>query len=407
MNIKKVILLFGNLWNLYDAQEANVDVTNIILKESINDKLDEKTFKLSNNTIIVNSIEEIDFYIDFLTKKEKFDAILSFTDRNQGVYLAHFYSHKYNVSDPAFLTPLESVEILQNKMMTRRHLHDNNLATIKSLSTLSYKDAKDFLESLNNQPIIIKPVDAEGSLGVEKINNINELENYFRRKKNDQPVMLEEFINGIEYSVEAISYKGNHKILGLTKKELIGENEFNHNPFVEKGHTFPAKIEQIHEDLIITYVTTFLDSLNVKSGITHSEVIFTKKGPILIESHLRPGGDLIPRLIELATDVKVFKSCYQVYVGNYKEVHFKYNKEASILYFVSKPGVIQAIDYNSDVEIAEELYKLNIKKNIGDKIDKITNTDDRNLGYLVTHSHSNSYKKAFDLSKQFQFILQD
>ena len=53
-----------------------------------------------------------------------------------------------------------------------------------------------------------------------------------------QEVILEEFIEGPEYSGESIAYEGKYKLLAITEKHTTGAPHF-----VEIGHRQPALLE--------------------------------------------------------------------------------------------------------------------------------------------------------------------
>ena len=101
--------------------------------------------------------------------------------------------------------------------------------------------------------------------------------------------MVEEFVEGQEYSVEYISYEGVHTFLAVTFKFTTGAPRF-----IESGHFQPAPISKELESRIRAVVEHALDSLEIKYGASCTEVKVDDKGNIkLIEVCPRMGGDCI------------------------------------------------------------------------------------------------------------------
>jgi biotin carboxylase len=106
--------------------------------------------------------------------------------------------------------------------------------------------------------------------------------------------MWEHYIGGTEYSVEAVSAGGVHRILGITAKQTTGKPYF-----VETGHEVPAALTVEEDQVIRTSVLRCLDALEITAGGSHTEVKVEKGRAVLIETHTRPGGDRIPLLTRL------------------------------------------------------------------------------------------------------------
>ena len=91
-------------------------------------------------------------------------------------------------------------------------------------------------------PIIIKPTDRSGSRGITKLDDskgLKEAFNYALTESFEKKVMIEEYVEGKEYSVECISYNGIHHFLALTEKFTTGAPNF-----IEIGHFEPASVDQ-------------------------------------------------------------------------------------------------------------------------------------------------------------------
>lgn len=83
----------------------------------------------------------------------------------------------------------------------------------------------------------------------------------------NKKVMIEEFVEGQEYSVEYIFYKGKHTFLALTEKYTTGAPHF-----IETAHVEPAQIEPEVLYKIQRVVEHVLDTLMIQNGASHSEI---------------------------------------------------------------------------------------------------------------------------------------
>lgn len=186
-------------------------------------------------------------------------------------------------------------------------------------------------------PLIVKPVDRSGSRGVAKVCGKDELERAVRMAQTvsfDGHVIIEEFVHGQEYSVESISWKGEHRILAVTKKYTTGSPHF-----VETAHLEPADIDAALYTHIKTVVFHALDSLQIKYGASHTELKIDGQGKImLIEIGARMGGDLIgSSLVELSTGIDYVRAVIQTALGEKPELERgKEGRAAAVRYILSE-----------------------------------------------------------------------
>ncbi|MBD5237135.1 MAG: ATP-grasp domain-containing protein [Bacteroidales bacterium] len=184
-------------------------------------------------------------------------------------------------------------------------------------------------------PLIVKPTDRSGSLGVSKVNNKEELILAIEKAINFSfkgEAIVEEFIDGREISVECISYHGKHYPLQITDKVTT-----NAPHFVELEHHQPAELSESLYEEIYSITTRALEALGLKEGASHSEYKITDKGSIYImEIGGRMGGDFIGSdLVELSTGYDFLKGVIEVSLNSFNEPQI-HTKKYSGIYFLSK-----------------------------------------------------------------------
>lgn len=184
-------------------------------------------------------------------------------------------------------------------------------------------------------PLIVKPVDRSGSLGVAKVGNKRELESAVQAALKCsfcKQVIVEEYIEGREISVEFISYNGRHYPLQITDKVTT---EAPH--FVELEHHQPADLSHQMYEKIYALTDKALTALGLTNGASHSEYRITEDGRIFVmEIGGRMGGDFIGSdLVCLSTGYDFLKGVIDVALGNFEEPEF--TKSAYVgVYFLSE-----------------------------------------------------------------------
>ena len=101
---------------------------------------------------------------------------------------------------------------------------------------------------------------------------------------------------GAEFSVEYVSFEGQHYPIGITQKWIASN-------FIETGQLFPAESFPEHlRHSLETAIQQLLDQLAVGYCVSHWEFIVTPEERIaLVEGHLRPAGGRIMELVEYST----------------------------------------------------------------------------------------------------------
>ncbi|MEU2900456.1 ATP-grasp domain-containing protein [Streptomyces sp. NPDC001273] len=187
--------------------------------------------------------------------------------------------------------PLTTVLTLQDKALMRRHpdlLADDGTVRARTLRDPGDVDAFIALVGL---PVVVKPRDGSGSEGVLVVRDPADVAAARDRAlRNPGRLLVEEFLDGPEFSVESFTSEGRHHILAVTEK-FTGANA------VEVGHVVPARIEAARLQALEAAARRFLDAVDLTEGPAHTEIILTAEGPRIVESHNRPGGDGIVDLV--------------------------------------------------------------------------------------------------------------
>ena len=204
-------------------------------------------------------------------------------------------------------------------------------------------------------PMITKPSDRSGSLGVTKINMPSEhypAMELAMSKSFKHEAMVEEFIEGREISVEFISYKGTHYPLQITDKVTT---EAPH--FVELEHHQPSTLSDEMFAKIYDITKTALDALGLTNGASHAEYKITDEGRIAImEIGGRMGGDFIGSdLVRLSSGYDFVKGVIEVALGEFEEPVKTISKHSGVYFLCKETEAIKPIleNWQSHPEIVQ------------------------------------------------------
>lgn len=297
----------------------------------------------------------------------------------------------------------EQVEIATNKALQREIMSTKGLPVpfFLRISNENFSDA--LIENLNF-PIILKPVDNAGSRGVYKVSSKDELLDKINRSfsfsKYNSEIIIEEFIPGIEFTVEAIIVNSQISILGISEKKkpvnnfTVSVELFYNSPFVEKHR---PEIEKITKE--------FLEACQFNNTITHTEIIYSYRDHkfYIVETTTRSGGFYIfDKILPYITNLDIVGLTIDSLLNLNPVIDFISKKSAILGFFYGNSGEIKKI------EISESLmppssgyeYELFVKEN-----DIVTDldTDGARLGYYV--SYGKNWQEAYYNAKLLDYSV--
>ena len=182
-----------------------------------------------------------------------------------------------------------------------------------------------------------------GSTSVKKINNKTELyaelEKHWKNPpidlgyKSSGQVIVEEYIDGNEYSVEGIVRKSGEIIIFSITEKLLGCEPY----FVEMGHIVGKKHENGIEEKIKKYTLKIVESLKINIGPFHLELRITNKlEPVAIEIAARLPGDHIVSLIENAYGINLAEETLMEYLNIKSDKKPENNGKIFSIIFIKK-----------------------------------------------------------------------
>ena len=234
--------------------------------------------------------------------------------------------------------------------------------------------------------IILKPSRNSGSRGVTSLRNnsqdIEIIEAFDRAIKNsyDHSVVIEEYIDGPEFSVEIVIWNNEPQVLAVTDKLTTGSPYF-----VEMGHSQPSQYYIEDLDNIKEAAILGCKALKLNWCAAHAEIKLQNKKPYIIEIGARLGGDFIStELVHLSTGIDMVAAAINLALGIEPDLTPKHAPQgAAIRYFTPKPGKIINLRIDACIKSDPKVYQLELYKGVGDQISDVKSSLDRS-GHVIT-----------------------
>ena len=139
-------------------------------------------------------------------------------------------------------------------------------------------------------PLFVKPNQSGSSLGISKVKEISELATAIEFAfKEDDEILIESFLDGMEVSVGVLDYQGETIVLGIT--EIIPEKEFFDYEAKYEGASqeiTPARLDDETREKVEKIAKHAYNSLGM-SGFSRSEFIIMNDTPYMLEMNTNPG----------------------------------------------------------------------------------------------------------------------
>lgn len=265
----------------------------------------------------------------------------------------------------------ECISYTTNKFNMRTRLQESGIYTPKFIKVYQSDCKQDSLNriselffhnnNIDSGSAIVKPTDRSGSRGISKVDRPSQLEKAIIAAFSnsfEKAAIIEEYIDGEEYSCECISHNGKHEFLAFTKKITTGSPHF-----IETGHIQPSGLSENEIEKIVPIIFKALDALKIENGASHSEFKIDRNGNVkIIEIGARMGGDCIGSdLVSISTGYDFLKMVIDTAQGikpSFKtirepgtaEIHFIFNQADLAQLKMIERAEPEKIYYKSKIE---------------------------------------------------------
>ena len=286
-----------------------------------------------------------------------------------------------------------------NKHLMRKAFEKGNAPSPKSILAQDAEDAWSRLQSEFDTDAILKPSRNSGSRGIAKVSRNMDKGDFIRAydealsESRDHSVLIEQFIEGPEFSIEMIVWQGEIHVLTVTDKKTTGAPHF-----VELGHNQPSCFSATDVETLKAAAVAGVRALCVNNCACHAEAKLMNGKAYLMEVGARLGGDFIStELTHLSTGIDMVAAAIDVALGVEPDLSAKEEpKGVCIRYFCPKPGKLVSIS-NTEVLNNPHVYLWEIYPKEGDVIPAVTSSLCRSGHVIVTEK---TPQKAIELAER-------
>ncbi len=364
---KLAIIGGGRMASIFskNAREMNIETHCFSLKKGI---VEQSSFDYVHDINILEKEELLE-----ICRSLNINGVVATTELT--ISVAAYVADKMNLNG----IPLDIANVITDK--NRNRLATRNVSGLMHPGFSVVDSIQEVIDLDFKYPIILKPISKGGKRGISVIYSKEDIENAFSYSKKDsgdnQYFIVEEYIeNGIECSVESLSYNGKNYIIQITEKITSGAPHC-----VELAHHQPANLSDTVKKKIEDVLDEALTRLGIKNGACHTEIKIKDDDIYLIEFNARPGGDHIAYpLTELSTGYSYIKGAINIALNEFKRVekeNFK-NKYAGVCFVCKQTKQLKPL-----FDVCEN-YEWCYKKNyVSNELVSIIHNDGFNINYFI------------------------
>ena len=298
----------------------------------------------------------------------------------------------------------QDVRDLTNKRFMKNKMVQSGIPTAKHIYIDKSWDGKlpDF-----TYPLVVKPVDSNGSKGVKKVFSRNELETSLQeafRYSLSGDVIIEEFKEGEELSVDVYVEGTTAKLLSITASKKIQENK---DSFTIIQSYYPAPTDY-KEERVLEVCQKIANAWHLHDTPLLVQMIQKGDSYNVLEFSARMGGGSKYRLIQVLSGVDIMKVYVEMVMGEKPHVEPKKQYNNAIMsYIYCYPGVYESVEGLDELKTRGIILDYFIYRGADSLIEKSNTSSDRAAGFLVVGDSQEEVEKKLAEANAVLRVLND
>lgn len=234
------------------------------------------------------------------------------------------------------------------------------------------KSLADFGFAPSDFPLVVKPVDNMGGRGCKMVYDFSQMTDALEEAINfsrSRTAILEEYMEGPEFSVDSIVYNGKITITGLADRHIY------YPPyFIEMGHTMPTCFSQDDIDKLLETFKLGVKALGLTSGAAKGDIKLTKKGAMIGEIAARlSGGYMSGWTYPYASGIDLTEQLLRIALGmepsiSLEKDYIPCNQFSAERAWLSIPGEVEKIYGLDDAAKINGVKQVFQRSKIGDSV---------------------------------------
>lgn len=253
-------------------------------------------------------------------------------------------------------------------------------------------------------PVVVKPVDCNSSKGVVKVNNFKELQTaveYAQQCSRTNDAIIEEFIDGIELTVDAIVEDGVSKVLCISEMQKIKSDK---NFVICRSMIPPTNMNNILNKNVEKAVSMIASAFGLQNCPMLVQLLCRGNDVFVVEFSARTGGGEKYKSIKQFSGVDIIKETVDITLGEHTPVNPKKSNKYILNEFIyCCSGTIDKYTGFEEAKKAGYIEEYEIFKPKGTKMNTASSSGDRAAAVTFicdTYDElKNSYINAFNMIK--------
>ena len=323
-------------------------------------------------------------------------CIISFTDHY--CHIAAQLADEFNIGKFSS----EAIAIMENKIESREIMRNSpyvpQFIEIRSTDFIDDTSIESYL------PAVIKCPTSTGSKDVLKVKNVNEYKRkskmLFRKYPND-PIILEEYIDGPQYLVECLVQDGNVYMIALFEQIVTDSRRFiitAYNLVLTNDVAFQKKLKNV--------VTEIIQLHGMKNGSCHLEMRLLKDKWKLIEINPRISGGGMNNMIKAGLGINYVEEILKLALGLQPNLKPTYQKNMYCQHLiVGEEGVLKKVTGKKRSINSPNVEYVYIKPKKGSYLTPPLSMGNRYAYVIATgQSEIDAKKNALQAASEINFI---
>ncbi|MFD6323167.1 ATP-grasp domain-containing protein [Streptomyces sp. NPDC058442] len=276
---------------------------------------------------------------------------------------------------------LHAAVISRNKALQRALFGAHGLPQPDYLHVGRIAEARDWMTE--RLPVVVKPLTLSGSEGVELVGDADGVQEILARRASENGLLVEEAVQGSEYSWEALVQGGEVVFENVTRKETTQPPHF-----VELAHHCGHLFDSEAAGQVRAVTRGVLRAVGMRTGLVHLEFRMADRGPVLIEIAVRTPGDYLPDAISLTYGFDLYEAVVRLSLGQTVPVLPRHPVSwAATVFPTASPGTIRGITGVRETLEHPSVVRVRLRKGPGDTVRPLTSSAQR-MGHVLIDAAS-------------------
>ncbi|MFJ8518749.1 ATP-grasp domain-containing protein [Lysinibacillus xylanilyticus] len=254
-------------------------------------------------------------------------------------------------------------------------------------------------------PLIVKSPKSTGSKDVLLANDTGQLEkhlSHLRSKNPGETIMVEEYIEGPQYLVEALVYNRQANVIGIIEQEITQGKRFiitGYGVLVKAPKDIQTGLEEVLQSIVKEF--------NIENGALHLELRLTKNGWKLIEINPRISGGAMNTMLHAAFGFNLVEETLKLFLGERPDINPKHRKFVYTKYvIVQSKGILEKVIGRNRATNSPGVVEVYVKPKKGALLTPPLSMGHR-YAYVIAvgATLAEAKNKAYQAAKEIKFIL--